>query len=97
MEFIVSMFFLFIFIIIGICIWHHNNGYHSSYYGGTYVPRYEEEEYEDYASYETSAAQGDRDYFSDDPAQDYNSYYAQVADDAMMGDEGAIGEMLGEF
>ena len=35
----------------------------------------------------------ERDYFSDD----YNSYYAQVADDAMMGDQDAMDEMYGEF
>lgn len=28
---------------------------------------------------------------------DYNSYYAQVADDAMMGDCDAMDEMYGEF
>ena len=35
--------------------------------------------------------------FSDDPSDDYNSYYAQVADDAMMGDRDAMDEMRGEF
>ena len=35
----------------------------------------------------------ERDYFSDD----YNSYYAQVADDVMMGDRNAMDEMRGEF
>ena len=39
----------------------------------------------------------ERDYFSDDPSDDYNSYYAQVADDAMMGDRDAMDEMHGEF
>ena len=43
------------------------------------------------------AAKGERDYFTDDPARDYDSYYAQVADDAMMGDESAMEEMRGEF
>ena len=35
--------------------------------------------------------------FSDNPSDDYNSYYAQVADDAMMGDQDAMDEMYGEF
>lgn len=39
----------------------------------------------------------ERDYISDDPSDDYNSYYAQVADDAMMGDRDAMDEMYGEF
>ena len=97
MGFIVYMFFLYIIIIIGFCIWPRDNGSRSAYYGGRYFPDYEAKEYKDYAAYETAAATGDRDYFSDDPAQNYNSYYAQVADDAMMGDESAVQEMLGEF
>lgn len=36
---------------------------------------------------------GERNYFTDDSARDYDSYYAQVADDAMMGDESAMEEM----
>ena len=64
-----------------------------SYHGG-YGRDYDEDEYEDY---ETRAAMGERDYFTDDPARDYNSYYVQVADDAMMGDESAMEEMRGEF
>lgn len=52
---------------------------------------------EDYENYETSAARGEREYFSDDPARDYNLYYAQVADAADMGDQDAIDEMRGEF
>ena len=47
--------------------------------------------------YETRAARGDREYFSDDFAQDYDSYYAQVADAADMGDQDAIDEMYEEF
>ena len=50
-----------------------------------------------YEDYETSAARGEREYFSDDLARDYNSYYAQVADAADMGDQDAIDEMYGEF
>ena len=61
------------------------SGYHSGY-----VREYDED-------YETSAARGEREYFSDDPARDYDSYYAQVADAADMGDQDAIDEMRGEF
>ena len=63
-------------------------------YHGGYVRDFDEDEYE---NYETRAAMGERDYFTDDPAQDYVSYYAQVADDSMMGDESAMEEMRGEF
>ena len=55
---------------------------------------YDEDDYEDY---ETSAARGERENFSDDLARDYNSYYAQVADAADMGDQDAIDEIYGEF
>ena len=76
-----------------------SNG-HSSYHGD-YVRDYDEDELnddiDDYSDSETRAARGERDYFTDDPADDYNSYYAQVADDAMMGDRDAIDEMRGEF
>lgn len=64
-----------------------------SYHGG-YVRDYDDDEYEDY---ETRAAMGERDFFTDDPARDYDSYYSQVAEDAMMGDESAMEEMRGEF
>ena len=67
--------------------------YAGSYHGG-YVRDYDEEAYEDY---ETRAAMGERGYFTDDPARDYDSYYAQVADAADMGDQEAIDEMYGEF
>ena len=69
------------------------------YYGG-YARDYDEDDFDDYEDYsdsEISAARGDRNYFSDDPADDYNSYYAQIADDAMMGDSDAMDEMRGEF
>lgn len=66
-----------------------SGGYHAGY-----VRDYYEDEY---ADYETRAAMGERDYFTDDPARDYDSYYAQVADDAMMGDESAMEDMRGEF
>lgn len=66
-----------------------SGGYHSSH-----IRDYDEDEFEDY---ETRVAMGERDYFTDDPARDYDSYYAQVADDAMMGDESAMEEMRGEF
>ena len=52
---------------------------------------------DDYENFETSAARVEREYFSDDSACDYDSYYAQIADDAMMGDQDAIDEMRGEF
>ena len=55
---------------------------------------YDDDDYEDY---EIKAARGNRNYFSDDPAEDYNSYYAQVADDAMMGEREAMDEMRDEF
>ena len=61
---------------------------------GGYARDYDEEVYEDY---ETRAAMGERGYFTDDPARDYDSYYAQVADAADMGDQDAIDEMYGEF
>ena len=105
MSFLGLVVLLFVLIIIGCCISSSNKGSKPVYYGSGYASDYDEDDYavfaeednDDYVDYETSAARGDRDYFSDDPAQDYNSYYAQVADDAMMGDEGAIEEMLGEF
>ena len=56
-------------------------------YNSGYIRNYDEDEYEDY---ETRAAMGERNYFTDDSARDYDSYYAQVADDAMMGDESAM-------
>lgn len=90
-------FFVFIILIIGIVaiLSASNSGKGSAagYHGG-YVRDYDEDEYEDY---ETRAAMGERDYFTDDLARDYDSYYAQVADDAMMGDESAMEEMRGEF
>ena len=74
----------------------------STYYGG-YARNFNydkddfDEDYNEYSDSETRAARGERDYFTDDPADDYNSYYAQVADDAMMGDREAMDEMCGEF
>ena len=61
---------------------------------GGYVRDYDEEAYEDY---EMRAAMGERDYFTDAPARDYDSYYAQGADAADMGDQDVIDEMYGEF
>ncbi len=103
-------FISFIFVIVAIffivgCASSRGQGSRPVYYGGSFSSDYDgdddetfvEDELDDYADYETEAAGGDRDYFSDDPAQNYNSYYAQVADDAMMGDEGSIEEMMGEF
>ena len=60
-----------------------------------YVRDYDEDD--DFEDYETMAAMGKRDFFTDDPARNYDSYYAQIADDAMMGDESAMEEMRGEF
>ena len=89
--------FLVLIILIGVVIAilasSSGNKNYSGYRGG-YVRDYDEDYYEDY---ETSAARGEREYFSDDPARDYNSYYAQVADAADMGDQDAIDEMRGEF
>ncbi len=68
----------------------------SRYHGG-YARAYDYEDYDEYSDSEARAARGERDYFSDDPSDDYNSYYAQVADDAMIGDQDAIDEMRGEF
>ena len=114
-------FFVFIILIIGIVAIvsasNSGKGTAGGYHGG-YVHGFDEDEYEDY---ETRAAMGERDYFTDDPARDsgfktnpengrvkalseacldrtyYDSYYAQVADDAMMEDESAMEEMRGEF
>lgn len=60
-----------------------------------YVRDYDEDD--DFEDYETMAAMGKRDFFTDDPARNYDSYYAQIADDAMMGDESAMEEMRAEF
>lgn len=90
-------FFVLLILIIGIVVIvsasNSCKGSSGSYRGG-YVRDYDEDEYEDY---ETRAAMGERDYFTDDPVRDYDSYYSQVADDAMMGDESAMEEMRGEF
>ena len=56
-----------------------------------------DEDFDNYANYAASNDMADRDYFSDDLADDYCSYYAQVADDADMGDSDAMEEMYGEF
>lgn len=90
-------FFVLLILIIGIVVIvsasNSGKGSSGSYRGG-YVRDYDEDEYEDY---ETRAAMGARDYFTDDPARDYDSYYSQVAEDAMMGDESEMEEMRGEF
>lgn len=65
-------------------------------YYATYTKN-EEELLEEYSDYEISTSKGDRDYFTDDPSRDYVSYYSQIADDAMMGDEEAIDEIESEF
>lgn len=76
----------------------HKHGYYPGYIPGEKLN--EEDGFhtqEDYADYETMAAMGERQNFSDDLARDYNSYYSQLEDDAMMGDEDAIRELRGEF
>lgn len=88
-------FFVLLLLIIGVIVIissssvNHSSG---SYHGG-YIRDYDD----DYEDYEIRACRGDREYFSDDPVQDYNSYYAQVVDAADMGDQDAIDEMYGEF
>lgn len=52
---------------------------------------------DDFENYETCAVRGERDFFTNDSARDYDSYYAQVADEADMGDQDAIEEMNSEF
>ena len=81
---------------IGIIILISKSGGSNNAFHGGYVRDFDED-FDDYSNSETNAARGDRDYFSDDPAKDYNSYYAQLADNAMMGDQDAMDEMRGEF
>ena len=84
-------FFFLLLIIVVIVIISVKSGKKNScgHYSG-YVRDYDEDDFEDY---ETMAAMGKRDFFTDDPARNYNSYYAQIADDAMMGDCSAQGEL----
>ncbi|WP_022932302.1 hypothetical protein [Treponema bryantii] len=97
-----GVFILFIlFVVIVVILGKAGSSGKSSYHGG-YSRAYDydedfDEDYDDYSDSEIRAARGERDYFSDDPSDDYNSYYAQVADDAMMGDRDAMDEMYGEF
>ena len=88
-------FFVLLLLIIGVIviISTSSSGHSSGGNHGGYVRDYDD----DYEDYEIRDAKGDREYFSDDPAQDYNSYQAQVADAADMGDQEAIDEMYGEF
>ena len=71
-----------------------NMGRKDSKQAGPDPSNYDEDAYE---YYETRAARGERDYFSEDTARDYDSYYAQVADAAEMGDQDAIEDIRGEF
>ena len=73
---------------------HEKMGRKDSKQAGADLSNYDEDAYE---YYEIRAARGEREYFSDDSARDYDSYYAQVADAAEMGDQDAIDEMYGEF
>lgn len=84
-------FFFLLLIIVVIVIISVKSGKKNScgHYSG-YVRDYDEDDFEDY---ETMAAMGERDFFTDDPARNYDSYYAQIADDAMMGDCSAQGEL----
>ena len=88
-------FFVLLLVIIGvIVIISVSGGGHSSCCNsGGYIRDYDD----DYEDYENKAARGDREYFLNNLGQDYNSYYAQVADTADMGDQDAIEEMHGEF
>ena len=61
-------------------------------YSLEYIDEYDDD-FDDYSYSEARVARGERDYFTDNPSDDYNSYYAQVADNAMMGDSGAMDEM----
>lgn len=71
-----------------------NMGRKDSKHPGPDPSNYDEDAYE---YFEIRAARGEREYFSDDSARDYDSYYAQVADAAEMGDQDALEEMRGEF
>ena len=84
-------FFFLLLIIVVIVIISVKSGKKNScgHYSG-YVRDYDEDDFEDY---ETMAAMGERDFFTDDPARNYDSYYVQIADDAMMGDCSAQGEL----
>ena len=82
-------------IVIAAIISGSNNGKDSARHGAYYAGNRDYDD--DYEDFEIKASKGERDYFTDDPSDDYNSYYAQVADDAMMGDQDAMDEMRGEF
>lgn len=96
------LFLLFVGIVVMISKSGGNSKSISSYHGG-YARKFDydeddfDEDYDDYSDSETRAARGERDFFTDDPSDDYNSYYAQVADDAMMGEREAMDEIRGEF
>jgi len=71
----------------------HEPDYDSDYSDGDY----DEPLSNDYLDYEVQSAKGTRDYFTDDPSYNYNSYYSQICDDAMMRDEMEMEEYEGEF
>ena len=92
------IFFCIIFFIVCACIGTKGQSprqYHN--YGHDYDDEDFDDERSDYADFEIRSAKGKWDYFSDDPAQDYCSYYSQVADNADMGDRDSIDEMNGEW
>lgn len=99
-------FFIFLILIVGvIAVVASASGENKAYkhYRGTYncdyndYDDYEDDYKDDFEDFETRAAMGERDYFTDDAAKNYDSYYAQIADAADMGDQEAIDEMNGEF
>ena len=91
------MFFLFLIILIVVVIAAAaSSGSGNSNGAGSYHGR-RVRDYDDFEDYETRAARSERDYFTDDLARDYDSYYAQVSDAADMGDQDAIDERYGEF
>ena len=69
-------------------------GHGGAYYHGGHE---DYDDCEDFSDFEIKTAMGDRDYFTDDPARNYDTYYAQLTDAALMGDEMAMEELRGEF
>jgi len=69
----------------------HNN------YAGRIPPEEEMLERREYSDFEINSEKGDWDYYSGDLARDYDTYYAQVEEAAMMGDKDALDEIEAEF
>lgn len=90
------IFFCIIFFIV--CAYIGTQGHSSGkYHNYDYDEEDFDEDCSDYADFEIRSVKGKRDYFSDDPAQDYCSYYSQVADNADMGDRESMDEIKGEW